>query len=432
MNRKSLLAIIGGLVAAVALGAVLSMNLPALLSSGGGQLSSTNVANAQQSGDLPTERSAPVFYQIIMPISQTDFDEGATYIPIQVEGTLSSGEPYSQMQYVDGIGAGIKVPTGEFRMHVVSGYINGEGVVHAAPENEVRAKVPVDQDASAPVQALIHIPEELRNDNYVSSEIRERVESLTPRIIEMLEFPVIDTIDVTDEMLDGIISNAKGAPFDEGRAEAAGKKVAELREELVKAKEKADREAREAAERQRVEEQMEAARAEGRAVIENERKRREEEEKKQKDADEEAAKRAAEAITGWWAAGDSSGVLYYFHDGTFELYQEGASSPLSRGTMQVTRLTDDQAMRVGGTGYLVSVGGPQGYVWLDAAPGVLECRNVADLSSVGTGDLSPTVAPTVAPSANPSSQTASAQNAPTNADAAAAGTAGAGDAATGL
>lgn len=388
-NMKTVLGILGGIAAAVALGVGLSVAAPGLLENAQSGLPALQSSADASQAALGSERSAPTYYKVIMPISQVDFDDASTRIPVQVDGTTVAGETYSRLHFVDGVGAGIELPAGDYRMNIAGGYLTGEGALYLPPSDEVRAKIAADLSAGSVVQATIYIPKEQRQDNYVSDEIRERVESLTPSVIEMLAFTEVPLMEITEEQLDEVVAVAEKDTADKGRAEAARETVIKKQKEVRKAQEEAEREAAKAEERRQAEEQMNAARAQGQAVLDAARQQAAEAARQQAEEDKNAAKQ----INGWWAVGDGSGAIYYFKDGGYTIYQEGSSEALGAGGFTFTRLSDEQAVQLGSAGYLVSLGGPQCYVLLDSAPGVLQCRNVGDLSDASAGNLVPTVEP---------------------------------------
>lgn len=394
MNKGAILGILGGIIAAVVLGIGLSSALPGLLTSGStsGSASSTESVSNAISAQLAGEKGAPALIYATMPISQVDFDEGSTNIPVKVQGTTADGESYSRLHFVNGVGDGIRLVPGEYYMSIPAGYITGQGVLYLPPTDDVHVKIPIDTPDGEYVQATIYIPNEQRQDNYVNDEIRERVEALAPGPIEMLTFSEVPLVDITESMLDEIVDYAKQDPTNNGRAEKAKEVVLQAQKKLLKEQEEAKRKAEEEeAKREQerlVEEQRQAAREAGRQALEDAKKQAEAEQK----ASDEAASAAAKSLSGWWGTEDGS-IRYHFHNGIFDVYYGSATTSSGSGAISASRLTADQAATVGGDGYLLSVGGPQSYVLFDNGTGVLECRSTADLSLAAAGNLSPTTAP---------------------------------------
>lgn len=152
-------------------------------------------------------------HRVTFVMKTPGYNGEATAIPVHVTGTLSNGEAYDKMVFLDGGGNGVILEPGEYTLAFPGGSILANGTVLRAPK-KTTLDVSVGEDL--PRNAFVQVP----TDTVVT-------------------YKAVSPIDLTDKVLDGVYQYAIQDPKDNGKADKLRANAIEAREAAKAKHEKA-------------------------------------------------------------------------------------------------------------------------------------------------------------------------------------------------
>lgn len=143
-------------------------------------------------------------HRVTFLLKTPGYNDDATAIPVQVDGTTADGEAYSDLVFLDGGGNGVVLEEGEYTLTFPGGSLLANGTVLTAPKD---AKLEVT------------VPEGLARNQFVQVPTDESI-----------SYKAILPIDLTDETLDDVYGYAVQDPNDNGKADTLRANAVEARE----------------------------------------------------------------------------------------------------------------------------------------------------------------------------------------------------------
>ena len=131
-------------------------------------------------------------HRVTFLLKTPGYNDDATAIPVQVDGTLSDGESYSELVFLDSGGNGVVLEPGNYTLTFPGGSILSNGTVLVAPDD---AKLEVEVAEDLPRNAFVQVS----TDDAVS-------------------YKAVSPIDLTDETLEAVYEYAVQDPNDHGKA----------------------------------------------------------------------------------------------------------------------------------------------------------------------------------------------------------------------
>ena len=131
-------------------------------------------------------------HRVTFLLKTPGYNDDATAIPVQIDGTLSNGSGYSELVYLDGGGNGVVLDPGQYTLHFPGGSILANGTVLVAPN-----------DAELDVE----VAEDLPRNAFVQVSTKKAI-----------SYKAVSPIDLTDDTLETVYEYAVQNPNDHGKA----------------------------------------------------------------------------------------------------------------------------------------------------------------------------------------------------------------------